>query len=70
MYLWLTESFKTELFICIKLYLALKNQQRLISCKTQTNKQTCQQGPHGAENSRKNRIHGSLLSETKVVGSL
>ena len=40
MYLYWTELFKIELFICIKMDLALNNLQRLICHKTQTNKQT------------------------------
>ena len=32
--------FKIELFICIKMHLALNNLQRLICHKTQTNQQT------------------------------
>ena len=38
MYLCLTELFEIELFICIKMDLALNNIQRLICHKTQTNK--------------------------------
>ena len=39
LYLWLTELFEIELFISIKMDLALNNLQRLICHKTQTNKQ-------------------------------
>ena len=38
-YICLTKLFEIELFICIKMDLALNNQQRLIYNKTQTNKQ-------------------------------
>ena len=39
MYSCLTELFKIELIICIKMDLALNNLQRLICHKTQTNNQ-------------------------------
>ena len=39
-HLWFTEFFLIELFMCMKIDLALNNQQRLICHKTQTNKQT------------------------------
>ena len=42
-----TELFETELFICIKIDLALNNRQRLICHKTPTNKQTIIAGRAG-----------------------
>ena len=42
MYLCSTELFEKELFICIKMYLALNDLHRLIFHKTQTNKLTKQ----------------------------
>ena len=42
MYLCLTELFEIELFICIKINLALNDLQRLICHKIQINKQTKQ----------------------------
>ena len=38
LFLWQSEFFEIELFICIKMYLALDNLQRLICHKRQTNK--------------------------------
>ena len=52
MYFCKTELFVIELFICIKIDLALNNLRTLICHKTQTNKQTNKHYYIGLENER------------------